>query len=196
MHIDWVTIPGAVLADLIQAWKIDYKRERTPMRVLVVAGLNDLIKGGDRFSVMTALREFKEVVDTNNQYHAGTPNHFAVAPLLLPPRLAWYEDNPPPGPPLSYNNRSDEMMLLNQEIDEFNTQNGASNVPHINLLGARRYKRWYEDGTYRQVIHHRMGQWRENEERFDKLHLNDSMRIRMAKMVADYFVGEVQRAQR
>ena len=91
-----------------------------------------LIKGGDRFSVMTALREFKEVVDTNNQYHAGTPNHFAVAPLLLPPRLAWYEDNPPPGPPLSYNNRSDEMMMLNQEIDEFNTLNGASNVPHIN----------------------------------------------------------------
>ena len=60
----------------------------------------------------------------------------------------------------------------------------------------RRYKRWFEDGTYRQVTHHRMGQWRENEYRFDKLHLNDSMRIRMAKMVADYFVGEVQRAQR
>ena len=40
-----------------------------------------------------------------------------------------------------------------------------------------------------------MGQWRETEERFDKLHLNDTMRIRMARMVQDYFVGEVQRAQ-
>ena len=30
IHVDWVTIPGAVLSDLMQAWTIDYKRERTP----------------------------------------------------------------------------------------------------------------------------------------------------------------------
>ena len=83
--------------------------------------------------------------------------------------------------------------MLNQEIEEFNTQRGIANVPHLNLLGARRYKLWYEDGTFRQVVHRCMGQWRENEERFDKLHLNDSMRIRMARMVQDYFLGEVQR---
>ena len=193
IHVDWVTIPGAVLADLIQAWTIDYKRERTPMRVLVVAGLNDLIKGGDRFTVMAALRQFKEVVTNNNQYHAGTPNRFAVAPLLLPPRLVWYDDNPPPGPPLSYVNRFEEMQVLNQKIQDFNILNGAGNVPHMNLLGARRYKQWYDDDTYRRVVHHRMGQWRDTEERFDKLHLNDSMRIRMARMVTDYFMGEVER---
>ena len=196
IHVDWVTIPGAVLSDLIQAWITDYKRERTPMRILVVAGLNDLLKGGDRVSVMAALRQFKEVVELNNQYHAGTPNQFAVAPLLLPPRLAWYEDNPPPGPPLSYANRREEIQALNLDIEQFNAQNGIANVPHLNLLGARRYKLWYEDGTYRQVTHHRMGQWRENEDRFDKLHLNDAMRIRLSKMVQDYFVGEIQRAER
>ena len=195
MHIDWVTIPGAVLADLIQAWSIDYKREKTPMRILVVAGLNDLLRGGDRVSVMAALRQFREVVAANNHYHPGTPNKFAVAPLLIPPRLGWYEDNPPPGPPTSYVNRLNDIQMLNQEIEEFNTHNGMGNVPHLNLLGARRYKVWYEDGTHRQVVHHRMGQWRETEERFDKLHLNDTMRIRMARMVQDYFVGEVQRAQ-
>ena len=142
--------------------------------------LNDILKGGNK----------------DNQYHAGTPNQFAVAPLLLPPRLAWNRENPPPGPPLSYANKSEEIQTLNLEIEEFNTPNGIANVPHINLLGARRYKLWYEDGNYRQVIHHRRGQWRENEERFDKLHLNDAMRIRMAWMVQDYFVGEIQRAQR
>ena len=29
IHVDWVTIPGAVLSDLMQAWTIDYKRERS-----------------------------------------------------------------------------------------------------------------------------------------------------------------------
>ena len=195
MHIDWVTIPGAVLADLIQAWSIDYKREKTPMRILVVAGLNDLLRGGDRVSVMAALRQFKEVVAANDHYHPGTPNKFAVAPLLIPPRLGWYEDKPPQGPQTSYVNKLSDIQMLNEEIEEFNTLNGMGNVPHLNLLGARRYKVWYEDGTHRQVVHHRMGQWRETEERFDKLHLNDTMRIRMARMVQDYFVGEVQRAQ-
>ena len=47
----------------MQSRSIDYKRERTPMRVLVVAGLNDLNKGGDRFTVMAALSQFKEVVE-------------------------------------------------------------------------------------------------------------------------------------
>jgi lysophospholipase L1-like esterase len=193
IHVDWVTIPGAVLSDLMQAWTIDYKRERTPMRVLVVAGLNDLNKGGDRFTVMAALRQFKEVVEKNNQYHPGTPNHFAVAPLLMPPKLVWYEDNPAPGPPPGYRNRVTDMQLLNQEISEFNSNNGVGNIPHINLMGARRYKKWYEDGSWSQVIHHRMGQWRSTEDRFDKLHLNDAMRIRMARMILDYFVGEVER---
>ena len=63
------------------------------------------------------------------------------------------------------------MQLLNQDIAEFNTQNGVGNIPHINMLGARRYKKWYDDGTWRQFIHHRMGQWRSTAERFAKLHL-------------------------
>ena len=52
-----------------------------------MAGLNDMNKGGDRFSVMASLRQFKEVVEHNNLYHPGTPNHFAEAPLLMPPKL-------------------------------------------------------------------------------------------------------------
>ena len=60
------------------------------------------------------------------------------------PRLVWYEDNPPPGPPLKYENMVEEMQMLNLKIQEFNTLDGAGNVLHMNLLGARRYKQWYE----------------------------------------------------
>ena len=52
-------------------------------------------------------------------------------------------------------------------------------------------KNCYKDSIgWRKVIHHRMGQWRSTE---DRLHLNDAMRIRMARMVLDYFEGEVER---
>ena len=43
------------------------------------------------------------------------------------------------------------------------------------------------------VVHHRMGQWRATEPRHEKLHLGDAMRVRMGKMVVDYFKGEVER---
>ena len=69
------------------------------MRILLVAGLNDLIKGGTRETVMESITSFKNMVALNNRYHPGAANQFAVAPLLCPPKLVWYEDNGqlPPG---------------------------------------------------------------------------------------------------
>ena len=191
IHVDWLTIPGAVMSDLDYAWRIDYHRQPTPMRILVVAGLNDLIKGGTKGTVMEGIKEFKKVVDENNRYHPGAANQFAVAPLLMPPKLVWYLDNGPPPP--RHTNRLRELVELNNEIFEFNAQNGLPNVPHINLLGVRRLKQWNQDGSWRHVVHHRMGQWRETEARNDKLHLKDAMRVRLGKMVMSYFQGEVER---
>ena len=74
----------------------------------------------------------------------------------MPPKLVWYKDNLAPGPPPQYVIGVINMQMLNLEITEFITHNGVSNVPHINLLGAIRYKKWYEDGSGRQVIHHRI----------------------------------------
>ena len=45
VHIDWLTIPGATIADLEFAWKIDYEKSKRPMRILLCAGINDLLKG-------------------------------------------------------------------------------------------------------------------------------------------------------
>ena len=45
-HVDWITIPGATIDQLSYAWRLDYLQEVRPQRVLLVAGLNDLIKGG------------------------------------------------------------------------------------------------------------------------------------------------------
>ena len=45
-HVDWLTIPGATVEELLFAWQVEYAKVTRPMRVLLVAGLNDLIKGG------------------------------------------------------------------------------------------------------------------------------------------------------
>ena len=45
-HVDWLTIPGATVEELLFAWQVEYGHEPRPMRILLVAGLNDLVKGG------------------------------------------------------------------------------------------------------------------------------------------------------
>ena len=45
------------------------------------------------------------------------------------------------------------------------------------------------------MTQHRWNQWRASEEVADKLHLVDSLRVRMGKMVVTYFEGEIEREQ-
>ena len=191
-HIDWVTIPGGKISDLDLGWYADYHREPRPMRILLVAGLNDLVKGGTRESVMTAIRNLKEKVTQQNRYHPGSSNQFAVSPLVCPPKLVWYPDSGPL-PHGHAGNRRQELDDLNNDILSFNAQNGLVHVPHFNTLGVRRTKLWFEDGSWRNILQHRMNQWRATEEPHNKLHLVDGLRVKMGQMVVKYFEGEMNR---
>ena len=191
-HVDWLTIPGGKIADLDLAWRRDYDFEVRPMRILLVAGVNDLMRGGTRQTVMEAIRHFKKSVDLQNRHHFGADNQFAVAPLLCPPKLVWYADNGemPEG---HMGNRREEIELLNNDILSFNAQSGLLHVPHFYTLGVRRTKYWYEDGSHRNIVQHRFNHWRASEAMADKVHLADSQRVRMGRMVVSYFEGEMQR---
>ena len=191
-HVDWLTIPGGTISDLDYAWRLDYHREARPMRILLVAGLNDLLKGGTRRTVMEAITHFQHLVKQQDRYHPGAKNQFAIAPLLCPPKLVWYADNGmmPEG---HLGNRREELDALNNDILSFNAQNGLLHVPHFNTLGVRRTKYWFEDGSYRNVLQHRINHWRASESLEDKVHLADRERMRMGKMVLSYFEGEMQR---
>ena len=123
VHIDWLTIPGSKIADLSYAWRLDYHREPRPMRVLLAAGLNDLIQGGNRDTIMSAIRHFKEVIDDQNRYHPRAKNEFAVATLLNPPKLVWFRDNGPP--PTGQLNQLLEIKNLNDDIIQFNSNNNV-----------------------------------------------------------------------
>ena len=66
-------------------------------------------------------------------------------------------------------------------------------VPHLNTIGVRRTKLWYDDGSWCSTLQHRKNRWRANEEPNDKLHLVDGLRVRMGQMVLRYFEGDVKR---
>ena len=189
--VDWLTIPGAKISDLELAWNIDYRYQTHPMRVLLVAGLNDLIKGGTKDTVMESIRQFQKTIDDQNRYHNGARNQFVVANLLNPPKLAWHKDNHPP--PHGYINRLEELIQLNQEIDRFNTDNGMFTGPGFQNLGVRKTKIWHSDGSWSDFKAHRWQEWRRTEPDHDKLHLNDRLRMRMGRMVVRYFEGEMER---
>ena len=191
-HVDWLTIPTASIADLEYAWSLDYHRQKAPSRTLLVAGLNDLMKSGSITDVKDSIKAFKKTVDRQNRHHPGAENQFPVAPLISPPKFTWFRDDGtvPNG---HLGNKEDDIYALNQWIFEFNAQNGVPYVPHFNTLGVRRFKQWYDDGSWRMVVQHRMGQWTGSEAKHERGQLVDPMRIRMARMIVKYFEGEAER---
>ena len=60
-HIDYLTIPGARIMDLVEAWKIEYFQETRPMDVFILAGLNNLVKGD---YVDSMLRDYDYLVQS------------------------------------------------------------------------------------------------------------------------------------
>ena len=189
-HVDWLTIPGATIADLLFAWRLDYHREPHPMRVLLVAGLNDLLKGGDFQSVREQIKRFKINIDYQNRYHPGLHNQFSVATLLNPPKMCWLPDNGPV--PAGHSDRSDDITLINDWIDAFNSLSQRQCVPRFNTWGTRTTSRMV-NGVEREFKTHRWNEWRSSEPRNDMLHLSDKMRVKMGRHVIRYFEGEFQR---
>ena len=87
-HVDWITVPGATIDQRSYAWKLDYHRKQRLQRVLLVAGLNDLIKVGIAATVRESILGFKDDILSNNRYHdVNKVNKFYVAPHLTPPKL-------------------------------------------------------------------------------------------------------------
>ena len=189
-HVDWLTIPGATISDLNLAWRLDYQREWRPMRVLLIAGLNDLLKGGDFNSVVQEIKTFWHNVTYQNHVHPGLSNQFTVATMLNPPKMVWLpDDGPIPHGHIDY---SDVLSELNSWIDKFNAENNQRCVPRFHTWGTRTTTRMI--GGVKQVVKaHRWNEWRQSEPRHDMLHMTDKMRVKMGRQVVRFFEGEHKR---
>ena len=187
-HVDWLTIPGAKVEDLRLAWRVDYSKNTKPMRILLVAGLNDLAKGGTFDTLTAEIKRFNEVVkQQGREFHPGMNNSFAVAPLIPAPKFVWFPDNGPTPP--GYTNRREEIEQINEWIKGFNRDNNISQVPGFHTWGTRTTKRMV-DGERVEFKTHRWNEWRASEAAGDKLHLVDKMRVKMAQYVVKYFQGQ------
>ena len=92
LHIDWNTISGGTIANLEYAWSLDYRKCKRPMRILLVAGIDDIEKGGTKDSLTNSILRLKNTIDDNNVYHPDMKNELVVATVSNPPKYVWFPD--------------------------------------------------------------------------------------------------------
>jgi hypothetical protein len=181
-HIDWVTIPGGTIPDLAHAFTVDYKKQPRPMRIFVTAGLNDLLRGASRDTIVERFINLKETIDKQNVWHPHAKNELVIATILNPPKLVWFAANGPPPP--NYVNHLKDVKEINDWLKNYNQSNGRVCTPSFHRLGVR---------TIRGVQSHHLSQWRQSEPISDMVHLSDHMRVRMGQAVIKHFRGEWDR---
>ena len=104
--------------------------------VLLLAGLNGLVKGGNVATVLESILGFRDDLLSQNSYHAVNKiNEFYVAPMLTPPKFAWFRDNGPK--PRFYNQqvgRDAETQCLDQRVQHQQQFHGCSaQLPDLGL---------------------------------------------------------------
>ena len=181
-HIDWVTISGGTIPDLTQAFTVDYRRQPRPMRIFVTAGLNDLLRGASRDTIVERFIHLKETIDAQNVYHPHAKNELVIATILNPPKLVWFDANGPPPP--NHINQLKDIKEINDWLKTYNKANGRVCTPSFHRFGVR---------TLRGVQSHHLSQWRQSEPISDMVHLNDYWRVKMGQAVIKHFRGERDR---
>ena len=187
-HIDYITIPGGTVSDLNNAWKIEMFQETGPMDVLMLAGLNNLVRGHSPESI---LRQYDHLVQyvmyQAHKFHPELHNTCTIGTLYYPPQLCWL---PTEGkPPTGFRNTLSDMQYLNYEIERLN-QESRLKSPNFTVFGLRGGVKYVMDKhgswSWRDQTHYRFGDWRE-QERCNMLHLKDSMRMKMGRWVEKFF---------
>ena len=193
IHTEYITIPGAQVLDLMEAWKIDYYDESRPMDIIIVAGLNNILHGQSPESIMRDYDHFVQVVKYQGQkHHPETKNTCAIATLFYPPQLCWL---PGRGPcPPDFNNKYEDMQWLNKQIEKLNKESFIK-VPNFPTFGVRKVSYQQKDrfGKVRVVERttHREEHWREEDPR-RMLHLDDTRRMKMGRQVGKYFLNNTE----
>ena len=62
IHMDYIAIPGATIKDLELAFRAEYELQFRPVDVLLVAGLNDVIRGHPIEEIINDIIKFKKLV--------------------------------------------------------------------------------------------------------------------------------------
>ena len=193
MHVDYVTIPGATLDTLTNAFRLDYivKQHTRPLDVVMVGGYNDLVVGHSRDFIVWELQRFaNKVLEAGSNLHPDSPNTVAIATLMYPPQLAWFPDNGP-YPYSNYVNHREKINFINHQIQKINMHNDVPKYPGFHTYGVRKSTKVMFDRYGQQyqtmVKSHRWEHWREQDPAY-MLHLRNDRRFKMGQAINNYFI--------
>ena len=193
IHVDYITIAGADICTLANAFRLDYvdKPQGRPLDVAIVAGYNDLVAGNSRNYIMEQLSNLTDLVKLAGlRLHSDKTNTVAVSTLMYPPQLAWFSDNGPVPYP-GYVNHIEKIDWLNKEIHELNMSNNVDNYVGLHTYGVRKDTKVVTDmhgqQHTRSIRRHRYEHWRESV-RENMLHLRDDRRFKMGTAINNYFI--------
>ena len=191
IHIDYITIPGATVRELEHAFMAEYSNVHRPVDVLLVGGLNDILRGATDSEIIEDISHFRNSVKSisagTGDIHQGS---FAAATLPFPPKITVIENDQR----RIVNNRRDLMVSLTAKIRESNCSDMHPIIPTrlapcFHTWGIRTKKSSHFTGPKTLMegwLTHRMGQWRETRPK-DMLHLENNARIRMGRACIEYY---------
>ena len=117
IHIDYLTIPGATVRELEHAFMAEYGNVHRAVDVLLVAGLNDILRGATDHEILEDIQHFSDSVKSisarSGELYQGS---FAAATLPFPPKITVIKD----AHRKIVNDRKDLMISLTSMIHEFN----------------------------------------------------------------------------
>ena len=191
IHIDYITIPGTTVSELEHAIMAEYSNVHRSVDVLLVGGLNDILRGATDSEIIEDISHFRNSVKSIS---AGTGDiyqgSFAAATLPFLPKITVKENDQR----RIFNNRRDLMVTLTAKIRESNCSDIHPIIPTrlapcFHTWGIRTKKSSHFTGPKSLTegwLTHRMGQWRETKLN-DMLHLEGNARIRMGRACIEYY---------
>ena len=192
VHVDYVTIKGAYIHQLIHAFRVEYEKlkQAKPLDVVLVGGYADLLSGHSREFILEGYRYFADrVLALGAKLAPHSRSTVAIASLMYPPKLAWFRDNGPE--PYNYRNQKDKINWLNSKIDDLNHENSVPVYPGFHTYGIRVETITTTDGNGEEVKTrrkaHRWGHWVEGPRR-EKIMLKPDRGFVMGKALNNYFL--------
>ena len=204
IHIDIISIPGATIKQLHHALEVKYGKADIPLDNLVVAGLNDILRG---HSVDQIKDDYMNLILWSQKQSGTCPgkmeNTCAIATLPYPPKCTQYEEDP--RPPMEKNKQS-TITGINQQISYWNVIGNpylkTDMAPMFHTWGTmKRTRREFPfSGGQQGAGHgdpgpvtrsfkvHKWCSWREKEVE-NMLHLNNLHMIKMGKAAVKYFTS-------
>ena len=91
LHIEIESICGATIPLLHANWELAYELDPSHQTIILVAGINDVIKNASPYQIMGAIKNWDINLKTHSKIHGHSkPNKLIVTGMLRPPKFAWF----------------------------------------------------------------------------------------------------------